>query len=290
MIPRHTIALTIPAAASDLFTAALGPFAESLTLFEADPDGVEWQVGGVLAQHYDKPALQSALSIAALAAGIPEPAVSIEPLADIDWLSRVALDFPPVTFGRFFLHGSHYTPRPGEGRIRLRVDAGTAFGSGEHATTQGCLQGIEWLHKRRRIATVLDMGCGSGILGIAAAKLWRCGVIAIDIDPEAVRVTRENARLNGVARLVRAAAGDGYRSPILHNAPPFELIVSNILARPLRKMAKDLAQNLAPGGQAILSGLLQSQERSVLAAHATFGLRLAARFPIGDWVALVLQS
>jgi ribosomal protein L11 methyltransferase len=290
MLPRHTISLTVPAAATDLFMAAIGPQAESLTMFEADPDGIEWQLGGVLRQGYNQPALQVALSIAALACGIPEPAVIIEPLQDVDWLSRVAADFPPVTFGRFFLHGSHYDPKPGEGQIRLHVDAGTAFGSGEHATTQGCLQGIEWLRKKRQITQVLDMGCGSGILGIAAAKLWHCGVIAIDIDAEAVRVTLDNARLNGVARLVRAQAGDGYRAPILNHAQPFDLIVSNILARPLRKMAKDLSRNLAPGGHAILSGLLRTQERSVMAAHATFGLRLAARFGIGDWMALVLKN
>ena len=157
MLPRHTISLTVPAAATDIFMAAIGPHAESLTMFEADPDGIDWQLGGVLRHGYDKPSLQSALSIAALASGIPEPVVLIEPLQDIDWLSRVAADFPPVTFGRFFLHGSHYTPKPGEGQIRLQVDAGTAFGSGEHATTQGCLQG--------------SSGCGSSAAS-TAYSIW----------------------------------------------------------------------------------------------------------------------
>ncbi len=290
LLDRHSAALTVATGSVPSFLDALEPFSESVNAFEVTPDGGAWTVTAVLARDADRGGLAGAIALAAAAAGVAEPEVTIQQLHDVDWLRQLQQDFPPFRIGRFYLHGSHHAPRPGDGPLRLLVNAGTAFGSGEHPTTQGCLLGMQALARHERITSVLDMGCGSGILSLAAAKLWRARVTAVDIDPEAARVTSHNARLNEVAALVRAGSGNGYKAPILSHRPAFDLIVSNIVARPLRRMAPELAHSLRPGGTAILSGLLQRQEAGVLAAHRAQGLRLVARHPIGEWRTLVLRK
>jgi ribosomal protein L11 methyltransferase len=170
----------------------------------------------------------------------------------------------------------------------LTLDAGLAFGSGEHGSTRGCLRALERVAYRgpRRI---LDMGTGSGILAMAAARLLHRPVLATDIEPWSVRVARQNAALNRLGQLVRFRLADGWRSPAVREGGPYELVFANILARPLCLMAHDLAAHLAPGGTAILSGLLQSQARGVLSAHLRCGLRLEARVHEGPWTTLVLR-
>jgi ribosomal protein L11 methyltransferase len=170
----------------------------------------------------------------------------------------------------------------------LRLDAGLAFGSGEHASTRGCLMALERVAARRRPRRVLDLGTGSGILAIAAAKRLRVPVLATDLEPWSVRVAADNARLNGVAPLVRAVLADGWRNRVVRARAPYDLVFANILARPLCAMAGDLAAHLAPGGTAILAGLLGAQARMVLAAHRRAGLRLAARLDVAAWTTLVL--
>jgi len=188
--------------------------------------------------------------------------------------------------GRYFIHGSHYRARPPAGTIALCIDAATAFGSGEHATTRGCLLALDALARRRRFARVLDMGTGSGILAMAAAKTWRRRVMARDIDAEAVRVAARNAAANGVGSLLDLRRADGYRG--LGSGQPFDLVFANILARPLVLMAPALARVLAPGGVAVVSGLLARQERAVLAAHRARRLRLRRRIRLAGWHSLVL--
>ena len=230
------------------------------------------------------------IALTAAANGVPEPAFDIAALGEEDWLARVRSDFPPLRIGRVFLHGSHYSPRNGEGPVRLLIDAGLAFGSGEHQTTRGCLLGLQDLSRHVQAPRILDMGCGSGILSLAAARLWRGRVVSVDIDPEAVRVTRANARLNGVSPHIVAGAGNGYGAPVMARQGDFDLIVSNILAKPLRRMAPDLARRLKPGGHAVLSGLLRRQGAAVIAAHRAQGLHLVKRYPIGDWQTLVMRK
>jgi ribosomal protein L11 methyltransferase len=169
------------------------------------------------------------------------------------------------------------------------VDAGAAFGSGEHGTTHCCLEALDWLSKKRNFRKILDMGCGSGILAIAAAKLWKTEVIAVDIDPVAVRVTVDNVQINRETTRVSAAVSDGYAGDKVKKGGPYELIVSNILARPLIAFAPDLARNLMPEGYAVLSGLLTSQESQVLSAHVMQGLKLEKRFVNKEWCTLVLK-
>ncbi|MBI3515693.1 MAG: 50S ribosomal protein L11 methyltransferase, partial [Proteobacteria bacterium] len=221
------------------------------------------------------------------AAGVARPVCHIQPLPPVDWLAQNRRDFPIQSIGRFIILGSHHDElRPPAGRIALTLDAASAFGSGEHATTRGCLAALDRLAKRRRVRRPLDLGCGSGILTLAIAKLWHRPVRAADIDPESVRVALANAAANGVARFVKVARSDGYRAPLVRSGRPYDVIVSNILAQPLVKFARPLKRHLAPGGVAILSGLLVVQEAQVVAAHRRQGLALSARRRRDGWSTL----
>lgn len=269
-------------AAAAAIDAAVG----AVSAFETASGG-PWQVEGLSLAPPDSAALEIMLALAWSGRGSP-PVPTIEPVAPKDWLSENQQSFPPLAVGRFFIRGSHYRGPLPAGRIDLLIDAATAFGTGEHASTRGCLAALDRLARRGRRRRILDMGTGTGILAIAAAKTWRRPVAARDIDPESVRVTARNAAGNGVGSLVAVRRADGYRDRSLRRAPPFDLIFANILARPLAAMAPHLARALAPGGIAILSGLLARQERSVLAAHRRLGLALRRRIAIDGWHTLVI--
>jgi ribosomal protein L11 methyltransferase len=281
------IAFTVPAASVRAFADIAGGPADAVSTFEIG-DGRDWLVEIVSMVAPDRPLLAARVAVLAEALGLAEPDVAIEPLPRLDWLSRSLEGFTPRRIGRYFIHGSHHRGGVPAGAVGLRVDAATAFGSGEHASTAGCLSALDRLARRQRVQRVLDMGCGSGILAIAAAKTWRVPVVAVDIDAEAARVARLNAKANGVSALVAVAGGNGYEVAVVRRAEPFDLITANILARPLARMAPDLARHLAEGGVAVLSGLLARQERHVLAAHRSQGLHLAARLTIGDWRTLIM--
>ena len=229
--------------------------------------------------------LEAALALAWTARADEPPALAIERLPARDWLAENQASFPPLRAGRYFIHGSHYRAHAPAGAMALTINATTAFGTGEHATTRGCLLALDALARRGLRRPVLDMGTGTGILAIAAAKTWRRTVTARDIDAESVRVAARNAAVNGAAALVDLGRADGYRGLRRRR---YALIFANILARPLALMAPDLARHLAPGGVAVLSGLLSRQERAVLAAHRLQGLALRARFCIDGWHTLVL--
>jgi ribosomal protein L11 methyltransferase len=214
--------------------------------------------------------------------------LELTPVPATDWLSHTAKNFPPQRIGRFWIHGSHVTEPAPPGSVPIQIDAGQAFGSGEHDSTRGCLLAIDMLARRRRPRRVLDLGCGAGILAIAAAKTFHARVIAADNDPVAVDVARENAARNGVAVRVRCRLSDGYGA--LRRAGPFDLILANILADPLCAMAHDTARNLAPRGTVVLSGLLDRQAERVTAAHRRFGLRLRQTIGEGPWVTLVMEA
>lgn len=220
--------------------------------------------------------------------------LKIAPVPDTNWLEASYQSFPPFTVGPFFIYGSHYDGKVPKGFKGLQIDAATAFGSGEHGTTAGCLEALARLHaegfKPKRI---LDMGTGSGILGIAAAKLWKKPVLAIDNDPESVKVACRHRRLNGVDAGVKGmtcSCGDGYKTTkVQKSGPVFDLIIANILAGPLITMAPELEQSLSSRGIAILSGLLKEQEKDVMAAHKKVGLKKVARIPRGEWCTLILD-
>jgi ribosomal protein L11 methyltransferase len=211
--------------------------------------------------------------------------VIVEPLPDQDWIRLSQEGLPPVRAGRFFVYGAHDAGQVPHGVIPMRIDAGLAFGTGHHETTALCLSVLSDLARRRRFARVLDLGCGTGLLAIGAAKLWKRKVVASDIDPFAVDVTLENARENGAAPLVRAVVADGLANPAL--AGEHDLIISNILAGPLTRLAPAIVAALAPGGMLVLSGLLRNQEKMLLSFYHR--LRFLNCRRDGPWSALVLQ-
>jgi len=283
------VAVVAPDAASaDDAAAALGALCATVSAFKAPP-GEAWHVEGFAAEKPQAALIEAMLALAWRGRGTAPPAISVERVAERDWLEENQASFPPLASGRYFIHGSHHRGGAPAGRIGLIIDAATAFGTGEHASTRGCLLALDGIARRRPRRRVLDMGTGTGILAIAAAKTWRRRVDARDIDAEAVRVTARNAAANGVAALVAARRADGYRDRSLRRAAQFDLVLANILARPLMLMAKDLACALAPGGIAVLSGLLQRQEAAVLAAHRAQGLTLRRRIAIAGWHTLVVQ-
>lgn len=286
--PAWRVAVAVPRDAVDAFEAAFSAAFDVVSCFETDDEAV-WTVEGYSRTRPDRGPLAASLALAASATGIAEPAPVVERLPETDWLAASYRSFPPIRIGRFVIHGSHVENAVPPGAVGLTIDAATAFGTGEHPTTRGCLMAIESLAKRRRVARALDMGCGTGVLAFAVARMWGCPVLAADVDREAIRVARINARVNRVASRVSTAVSDGYRNPVVTARGPYDLIVANILARPLVAMAGDLAARLAPGGTAVLSGLLSRQERQVLNAHRAQGLVLAARIPIGVWTTLVLE-
>jgi ribosomal protein L11 methyltransferase len=227
---------------------------------------------------------------AALAAAGLEPLdFSVEALPALDWVAESQKGRPPLSAGRFFVYGSHAAERRPAAALAIRIEAGQAFGTGHHESTRGCLLALDVLSRGNRPRICLDLGCGSGVLAIAMAKLWRAPVLAADIDPLAVTITWENARLNEVGPWVRALGSDGPARRVLIRPGPYDVIAANILAGPLSAMAGDLAGVLAPGGSLILSGLLRHQEAAVLARYRARRLRLTQRLTLGDWVTLTLK-
>lgn len=286
--PLETVFVTVPEAALDAYEAAFTACCETVGFFLDDEDARTWRIEGVRTAGDDEGPLRTALLIAGLTSGV-EVMLSRVPTEADGWLARTQASFPPMRVGRRFLvRGTHDAGPEAPGLVTLTLDAGLAFGSGEHGSTRGCLRALEVV-ARRRPQRVLDLGTGSGILAMAAAKLLRVPVLATDIEPWSVRVAGENASANGVGGLVRPVLADGWHSPVVTGGGPYDLVFANILARPLCRMASSLASRLAPGGTAILAGLLDWQARWVLAAHRRQGLVLEKVYAEGDWRTLVVR-
>ena len=214
--------------------------------------------------------------------------MAIEEVSEADWTARMRQEFPPVEAGRFFVHGKGQMPPPG--KVGIQIEAGLAFGSGEHATTKGCLLALNQILGRRPLRRVVDMGTGSGILAIAAAKAARTSVLAVDTDPVAVEVAAKNAQDNGVSDRVTAIAGDGFSAPGLFHPKGHDLIFANILANPLIRMAHRLERSMAAQGYAILAGLIDEQAGRVESAYRRAGLQLAHRLDMDRWVILTMRK
>ncbi len=284
----ETLSVTVPEAAVDAFEQAFGTACHTVGFFLADEDLRTWAVEGVKRRGDKEGELAAALLLARLVTG-EEAALHRLPTPAGGWLARTRSTFPEQRVGRrFAIRGSHLGTGAASGRITLMLDAGVAFGSGEHGSTRGCLRALERVaHRRPR--RILDLGCGSGILAMAAAKLLGCAVLATDLDRWSVRVARENAAANGLRRRVQCRVATGWQPPARRHAP-YDLVFANILARPLCAMAGSLSANLAPGGTAILSGLLDWQARMVLAAHRRVGLVLECVVREGTWTTLILRK
>ncbi len=214
--------------------------------------------------------------------------VDVEKLPDTNWLQENQQQFPAMRLGRFYIYGSHIKQRSLAGYIPLHIDSATAFGSGNHESTVGCLQAMEWLYKKGlRPQRILDVGCGSAILAMAAAKIFKnSNILAVDYDKESVRVSKNNIRKNRVPH-IRVACAKGYRPPV---NSPYQLIFSNILSKPLCELAPAMQKHLAPGGYNISAGLLIEQSNQVEQVYRKQGLKLQKRISLGEWQTLVFKN
>ena len=283
------VSLRVPAEVMETFEAALSSVCRAVSFYH-DEDADEWDLQGVKERGEYEEDLAAALMIAEIVSGFsPQITRGLVPVGG--WLARTQQAFPEQLIGtRFAVRGTHIQDAKLPGRITITLDAGLAFGTGEHNSTRGCLVTLEDLVKHHHPQRILDLGTGSGILAIAAAKLLHKNVLATDIDARAARVAGENAKLNGVAGMVRAIQADGWADPRITKAAPFDLVFANILARPLCAMAHQLAAHLAPGGVAILAGLLNTQVNWVLSCHRRAGLKLERRLVDGAWSILTLRK
>ena len=289
-LTQYQTVITIPEKAVPFFEKALDPYAVALmaSLIEKGEDKNKLKMEAIFYGKPDENVLDVTMAIAAMSAEIDEPEWDLLPVPKKNWLRENLLDFPPLELGKYYIYGSHIeNPRIPKGMVALQIDAATAFGSGEHATTQGCLQAFEDVLKTTKPKRVLDMGCGSGILSMAAAKVLGKDVKidAVDIDPESVRVTKENIKINGVEKNIKVFQSEGYANV----TDQYDLIFANILARPLMEMAPDLYKHLNAGGMAILSGFLNGQKSWVLRAHAKAGLEFVRVYKIKEWSTAIVK-
>jgi ribosomal protein L11 methyltransferase len=238
---------------------------------DGDVDGVEARITEILAH-----------------LGLPKP-LEREVLPDVDWVARSLEGLKPVRAGRFLVHGSHDRARRHSGDLAIEIEAGLAFGTGHHGTTAGCLEMLEQVVLRERPRNALDLGTGSAVLAIALAKLAHIPVLATDIDPIAVRVAAVNARLNHVKALVETVTAPGFHSPIFARRAPFDLIVANILARPLMRLAPEMAKHIQLGGSLVLSGILDRQRDAVISAYVGQSFRHIRTLHREGWVTIHLK-
>lgn len=255
-----------------------------LLAFE-DPGGLSWTVELVGREVPTAAALESL----AAAAGVTLRMLTIAPLPAVDWVKRSLEGLPPIRAGRFFVSGAHDAARAPPGARRLQIEAGQAFGTGSHPTTRGVLLLLDRLARARRLRRALDLGSGSGILTFALARLAPVPAQGVDIDPIAVATAQANARANALHPRVRFAVSDGLRHPAVRTGEPYDLILANILAGPLVKLALPVRRALADNGAVILSGLLADQVPLVRAAYATVGLRLVRTLTLEGWASLLLS-
>lgn len=271
----------IAESAAEALDAHPGLEAVTYSILEEDEDRDVWRIDAFPTEAAEADTLRQVLE------GHGGLMVSTEVLADADWLAMALSGLPPVRAGRFFIYGAHDRGLAPPNAVNLRIEAGAAFGTGHHGTTVGCLLAYDALLKRGRFNRVLDVGAGTGVLAIAAAKTGSPVAVGTDIDRPSVRIARENATLNQARARFVHASGLGHRLVRAH--APYDLVFANILAAPLVMLAQDIKGALRPGGVAILSGLLRSQARRVLAAYRSRGFVLVTRLNRDAWSTLVLR-
>ncbi|WP_282120671.1 50S ribosomal protein L11 methyltransferase [Ruegeria atlantica] len=263
----------------------LDPEPTGVGVFEVEDGSGLWEVGGYFTETPDETAL------AVLAAAFEAKPFVVSELPDTDWVAHVRRELAPVDAGRFFVYGSHDADKLPEGRIPLLIEAAMAFGTGHHGTTLGCLKALDHLLSQGFTATkVADIGCGTAVLAMAAARVWEGEIIASDIDEVAVDVAEANLKANGMAGKVRCVEAAGFDHPDLGAFAPYDLIFANILKGPLVALAPEIAANLRVGGYAILSGILNEQADDVVSVYLQNGFNLEENDQIGEWTTLILSK
>ena len=264
----------------------LEPAPTGVGVFEMEDGSGLWEVGG----YFEGAPDTTGLALLAAAMGAGDFAVS--ELPETDWVAHVRRELAPVEAGRFFVYGSHDADKvPGGDRIALLIEAAMAFGTGHHGTTLGCLRALDRLAKDGFVGrSVVDVGCGTAVLAMAAARLWENPVLASDIDTVAVDVARANVAANDLEGRVTCVEAAGFDHETLSEAAPFDLVFANILKGPLIALAGDMADALAPNGYAILSGILNEQADEVISVYAGYGINLVHRESIVDWTTLTIQK
>ncbi|MDT2072450.1 MAG: 50S ribosomal protein L11 methyltransferase [Planktomarina sp.] len=261
----------------------LDPAPTGVGMFEVEDGQGIWEVSGYFLE------APSDISLALLSAAYGANLFVVSEVPDQDWVAKVRRELPPVEAGRFFVYGSHDLEHLPTGRIGLLIEAAMAFGTGHHGTTLGCLRAFDrLLDQGRSFENVLDLGCGTAVLAMDAARMSLNSVIASDIDPVAVEVAVVNVLANDLEGRVNCVESIGFDGPALAQAAPFDLIFANILKGPLVDLAPDMAMHLAPGGIAILSGLLVEQADDIVAVYNAQGIDLMEREDLGEWTALTL--
>jgi len=260
------------------------PAPTGVGVFEVEDGSGLWEVGGYFTDTPDPAAL------ALLAVAFEARPFAVSELPETDWVAQVRRELTPVVAGRFFVHGSHDAEKLPQGSVGLLIDAAMAFGTGHHGTTLGCLNALERLVSAGVMPrSVLDVGCGTAVLAMAAAKIWDVPVIASDIDPVAVETAAANVTANGLSERVEVIEATGTDHASIAAASPFDLIFANILMGPLIELAPDLARVAAPGANLILSGILTGQAEAVAEVYAGVGYNLVKRVDIVDWTTLNLR-
>ncbi|MEM7508446.1 MAG: 50S ribosomal protein L11 methyltransferase [Pseudomonadota bacterium] len=284
----HTAFTTLsgrgPAEALGEAMEGLDPAPTGVGVFELEDGSGLWEVGGYFTGRPDE------VGLALLATVHNARAFAVSRLDDPDWVAQVRRELTPVEAGRFVVHGGHDTHRVPSNRIGLCIEAAMAFGTGHHGTTRGCLLLLDRLARRGyRPRRVVDIGCGTGVLAMAAAALWRIPAVASDIDPVASATARENLRANRLHPWVRSGRVVGTRADLVRQAAPYDLTFANILAAPLKRLAPEMASVLAPGGHAILSGLLTHQAPGVAAVYKGHCFVVEETLTLGEWTSLCLR-
>jgi ribosomal protein L11 methyltransferase len=271
---------------SDLLTEALDEGEDAVGAFEG-PSG-RWDITIYFADAPNEAAIRELIVLAA-GEDVARSARfdTVEPK---DWVRATLDELVPVHAGRFVVHGQHDRAKVTPNKLGIEIEAALAFGTGHHGTTRGCLLLLDHVLKALRPRRVLDLGTGTGVLAIAAAKALRDQVLASDIDALSVKVAAENARLNGVGQFVEVTWGSGFSAPKLRQRKPFDLVLANILANPLRQMATPMSRHLAGGARVILSGLLSAQAPAVIAAYRARGLIVERHIRIEGWSSLLLHK
>ena len=279
------IALVVPKKAVDIFEKGLEPFVEAMSI-KQNPDN--WLLRGYSSTKPEQTLIESSILETASSVSIAHPALTIQLMPNINWVTESVKGLDPISVGKFLVYGSYNDKPRSLHLVRIQVDAGEAFGTGHHATTKGCLLALSSLKRPPNNIRMLDLGCGAGILAIAGAKLWKIKPVASDIDFTAVKVAQKNIRTNNLHRSIRCLESNGFNSMYIKKRGPFNLIVANILSGPLQQLAKPMRANSAPGATIILSGILDRQSPGVISVYRLQGFCLRSRFSLDGWTTLIL--